>query len=587
MISWIQNRLIKNGKWIFSILLAVTIVSFVFVIGETPGITTPEFGGNEQKFYGVNLRDPAALDALDRQTMLMATMQAGNTRFPAQNIRELSLYRIAALHLADQYRVPVASKETLQEYVLGMPLFQNQMGEFDRNAYQQFLDTIQDNPTLTTGLLDRAIQDEYRIQTVSELLEEQGYALPYDVALLDRQINTEWTLQYTTRRYSEFRPDIEFTDEELQAYFDNNAFRYETSQKRYISWVYFPSESFLEEVADPGDEVLLQHLEAYIYRFLNAEEDRDPGDPSQVLEPEALLVKRRDEVLKDWRSDRAKIQARIRAEDFATEVYDQNLSQNSEAFRGLVDALELPTGEFNPVTRDTPPQSAGEGATWDILKATRNLNSSQWFTDAIEFREGYGIFYLTGIEAPEIPSLETVRGEVEQDFRESLRRKKFNETGASIAEAIRENLEAGMPFDLAALQSPLEPFATIQERLFEYWSDGVDLRNIQGREKFSQVKEAGPFTRNSIPEILPEGILPAIQGLEPGEMTDMVTIQNLGYYIYVTDKVQPELARDSLRYTEARETLEVSAASFLTRNAMNELLQKGIPAGMNIPGVTP
>lgn len=587
MISWIQNRLIKNGKWIFSILLAVTIVSFVFVIGETPGITTPEFGGNEQQFYGVNLRDSGALEVLDRQTMLVTMLQGGNTRFSAQNIRQLSLYRVTALHLADQYKIPLPPKEKLQEFILDMPLFKNQQGAFDPDAYQQFLDTVQNNPSITTGMLDRAIQDEYRIQKVTDLLSGQGYVTPYDVALLDKQNQTEWTIQYTTRRYSEFNPEIQFTEEDLQAYYENNAFRYETPLKRFASWIYFPAEAFLEEVPDPGDEVLLEHLEAFIYRFLNSEEDRDPENPDQVLEPEALLEKRRAEVLKDWRTERAEIQARIRAEDFATEIYDQDLTQNSEVFKGMVESLGLETGSFEPISRETPPRMAGEGATWDIVESIQGLNPSLWFTDAIAFQEGYGIFYLTGIEEPKIPTLETVREEVERDYRESLRRKQFNETGSAIAEAIRANLEAGLPFDLAAVKSPLEPFDTIRDRLYDYWVDEVDLREIKGREKFSQIKQARPFTRNTFPQILPEGILNAIQGLEPGEITEMVTIRNLGYFIYVQEKVAPELTPDLPRYAQTRETLELSTSNFLTRNALNELFENGIPPGMNLQGVTP
>ena len=38
MISWSQTILQKHNKWLFSILLVVIIIAFVFTIGNTPGI---------------------------------------------------------------------------------------------------------------------------------------------------------------------------------------------------------------------------------------------------------------------------------------------------------------------------------------------------------------------------------------------------------------------------------------------------------------------------------------------------------------------------------------------------------------------
>lgn len=586
MISWIQDRLIKNGKWIFSILLAVIIVSFVFVIGETPGITTPQFGGDDQYYYGVNLRDPDALEILDRQTTLVTMMRGGSSTFSAQNIRQLSYFRAAALHLADQYKVPVPDKETLQDYILEMPLFQNQQGEFNPDAYQQFVDSIGNNPTLQGGLLDRAIQDEYRIAKVSEWLSDQGFVVPYDVQLLGQEAQTRWSIKVAIRKLNEFQPEIEITDEALNAYFENNKFQYETTRQRLISWIYFPAERFLQEVADPGDEVLLEHLEAYIYRFLDSEEDRDPEDPSNILEPEALLAKRRDQVLADWRKERADSIARIRAEDFATSLYDEEVKQNSDEFKGRVDALGLETGSFNPIARDTPPRAAGEGATWDILRYTRGLNTMQWFTDAIEFREGYGIFYLTGIEEPEVPPLSEIRDQVESDFREAERRRRFNETAVPIASSIRENLDQGMDFDAAVARSSLPPVKTVIPDLNRAWRNQMPLPRVSDREFLFQVRSYDDVSQSNLPPRFPEALFNNLKGMEPGEMSDMITVGRVGYFLYVLEKDEPQLLAGEPDYEDARNTLEFSYGNFLLRNAMNELLEEGFPDNLqNIPGL--
>ena len=58
MISWIQNHLIRHGRWIFISLLVVIIVAFVFTIGNTPGCTTNRSNYVAENFFGYDLNSP-------------------------------------------------------------------------------------------------------------------------------------------------------------------------------------------------------------------------------------------------------------------------------------------------------------------------------------------------------------------------------------------------------------------------------------------------------------------------------------------------------------------------------------------------
>jgi hypothetical protein len=71
--------------------------------------------------------------------------------------------------------------------------------------------------------------------------------------------------------------------------------------------------------------------------------------------------------------------------------------------------------------------------------------------------------------------------------------------------------------------------------------------------------------------------------MEPGDVSNMITVGQLGYFVYVQDKEEPEIAPGNDTYEEARETLEFSYSNFLLRNAMNELFDNGFPEGMEIP----
>lgn len=584
MISWIQNRLIKNGKWIFSILLAVIIVAFVFVIGETPGLPTGGPGSQRVDFYGVNLLNPAEIDALDRQTSIITFMKVGDVPFSAESIRELTYYRIATLHLANHYRIPVPDRETLQRYILEMPRFQNRNGQFDPSAYQDFLDQVRENPAYSGGLLDRAIQDEYRIDRLSELLGAQGHTLPYDVALLGEMTATRWDVRVASRRYNSFQPELEFTEEELKTFYRANAEDYEIPRRQMLSWIYFKPELYRDDVATPDDRVLVAYVDSHFYRYLDAREDRDP-ETGQVLEPVELLEKRRERVLADWKREQARAVARRKAEDFASRLYDRQLGMNSEEFKRLLDDLPNPTGEFNPVSRNTNPRQAGEGATWDILQAARGLNPMQWFTDAVEFREGYGVVFLTGIEEAHVPELAAVRENVERNFRESLRRREFNRTGAALVREVRELVEEGHDFETAVAMSSLEKSDTLLSELNRMWRRQIPLNSLSDREYFMPVTRYRDITLDSHPSRFPTGLFSAMRGRQPGEVTEMVTESGMGYIAFIESVTKPDPLENPEPFELARENLEFASTQLLIRNAFREMLDRGAPRDFGLPGI--
>ena len=52
MISWIQKYFQHHFKTIFAVLLAVTIISFIFTIGAAPGIGQADRRVTERRVFG-------------------------------------------------------------------------------------------------------------------------------------------------------------------------------------------------------------------------------------------------------------------------------------------------------------------------------------------------------------------------------------------------------------------------------------------------------------------------------------------------------------------------------------------------------
>lgn len=577
MISWIQHHLIKNGKWIFSILLVVIIVAFVFVIGNTPGLPGREMGLDGVEYYGVNLNSREQMEQLDREAALSAYLNTGNAQMQGNQVRQIGLARLALLHLADSHAIPDPTAEEVKQFLRDRPIFMGQDGQFDPDAYQRFLDLMTGNPAYPPQLLDKILRDELRVQRMNTLLSgETGYVTPYEVYRQAQRDGTEWVLKVANFDYRAFDPEIMTTEEKLQEYFENNKFNYEIPERQVLRWVYFPAEPFVEAIEAPKDEVLIDYIERNISKYMDPIDESDPA--ASIPGPEELLEQKRDTVLADWRLAQAKDRAEQTAADFAYSFYEDQVDQDETAVEAAAADAGAQTGRFLPVSRQSNPREVGDGATWQILQATRGLNSTQWFSDAMPFREGFGVFFLVGELDPELPAYADVRDQVLADFRAAEKRRLFNETGALIAEHIRQELEAGKSFEEAVRTSALSPQAEdILRDMENAFESDVSLTDLAEKAELD-IREYA-FTANDTPSGLSVSVFRAVQDLDPGQVSDMVTISGTGgFFAYVEDKQVPQPDPDSDLYATARENLGFNSMNLFTSNAVSELVNSAIPA---------
>jgi peptidyl-prolyl cis-trans isomerase D len=587
MISWIQQKLIKNGKWIFSILLIVIIVAFVFVIGNTPGIPGAERGLEGVDFYGVNIADRNALEQLDRETALAIFLDTGNPRISNDMIRQIAFSRVAMLSLANDYQIPEPTPEQIRDYLSTRPAFFNQEGRFDPDAYQTFFDNLKSNPYYPPSLVDKIVSDQYRLQEISELVQGEGFVTPYENRIQTQNEMTEWTLEVATYASTEYQPKIEITDEAIRAYYELNSFQFQTQLQQELSYAYFPRELAGEPIRRPTDEQLLDYLERNISKYMLTPQEQEERDT--LPEPEELLDLRREQLLADWSADQQKEIVRRMASDFAYSLYENSVSQNSDRLQSMTEALGAQMGQLNPVARDTPPRQAGEGVTWDILQSARGLNSQQWFTDALEFRDGYGVFFLNGVIEPYIPELDEIRDQVETVYRNAETRRLLNEAGQASSAFIREQVAAGMAFRDAVERSPLGASLDVElealNEAFQSFADSGSGQTLletasEGDFLFTEFEDYSPISTDQGPPVI---VFRAIQDLEPGDVSDMISGSGQAFFAYVKEKKIPEVDATSETYANTRNALAGFSQNLYLRNVSAELIQAGAPAEMPLP----
>ena len=146
MISWIQNHLIRHGRWIFISLLAVIIIAFVFTIGNTPGLTTDDSNYEERILLGIDVNNQRVMDEL-AGTVGLSHLLRTKSEIRNQNQFQSELAnRIAQLYLIENIGLPNPSQEALKAYIESLAYFQDETGAFDPESYNNFISLVNVNP---------------------------------------------------------------------------------------------------------------------------------------------------------------------------------------------------------------------------------------------------------------------------------------------------------------------------------------------------------------------------------------------------------------------------------------------------------
>ncbi len=562
MISWIQNHLIRHGRWIFIALLVVVIIAFVFTIGNMPGLAPRRDAYQAREFYGYDLNSQREMGIVTEAALLSAEMDARPIR-GQEELQATVMNRIALLHLADSIGIPAPTEEALSGHLRTRRAFFEPGGTFSRDRYTAFVDRVNNNPRVPQGLIVKVLQDDYRLEQVRDALAGPGYVLPGEVALQVSRNATRYTLNTASLDYDGFEPAIEATTEALRTYYEENAARYEIPERIEATAVHFPAGAFRESLAPATEEELRQHFEANRTRFeadfraaeAAAEDAEAAAEGTETAaeteaadeEPAAFTFDAvRASVEDDLSKARAMRAAHEAAQAFAYQLYRDSIKRDSPAFAAL---LEASAAEARAITPFTARARGWEGLPDEMLRAAFSLSADRYYSDAYEMDVGFAVLLYEGRIAPEIPPFEAVEASVRTDFEAAEKRRLFSERGADLRQTLEERLAGGEDFAVAAAELGLstEAFAS--------------------------------FVRSEPPTGLNPSVLEQAESLSEGEVSPMLRVGAEGIFVHVEEKTVPEADPESEAFVEARDYLGRFAAFVGARSLTEELVLRGVPRG--------
>ena len=544
MITWIQNHLIRHGRWIFLSLLALIIVAFVFTIGNTPGCTTDRSGYQEQLYYGIDMNSPRERDALIEKVRLSAFLN-GQQRINNQQVEN----RVARLHLADKVGVPAPDQETLADYITTKVAFRGEDGEFSTDSYTAFVDQIESNPRTPQGLVLVVLEEDYRINQIDSVLAGPGYLLPSEALSQAQRNRTKYTLATAEVNYADFKPEIEPSDEALKEYYETNKANYEIPERIKAGYVLFESERYVDQVPTASEEELREHFIGNRDQFVTEFEANKtkPTDGEGAKEAEDTPVTYNDvseAVAKSHLSEQKARIANQAAQSFALSLYNNNVERDSAAFNVLLNESGVSLVEIEPYTATGARQRA---LSVEMLESAFSLGSNRYYSDPYALTTGFGVLIYEGRIDAEIQGFETVKTEVTTNYLAEEKRRLFDEKGESLQAELKAAVSEGTAF----------------------------LKVAEALELKAQAFET--FSASDAPRELSRTALQQAQSMQSGEVSPMLAAGPSGIIVYVEKKDVPELATDDEDLTEAKNMLQRYSAYTSGASYSTELVIQGLP----------
>lgn len=553
MISWIQKTFQQHFRIIFTVLLAIIIVSFVFTIGAAPGIGQADRGAVERKAFGYNLASQEDQSRLFGDAALSAQLQAGYAPDGAE-LQSYAFQRAAALSIANELKIPSPSKEEVTEFIKTLRVFSGQDGQFDAPRYTAFRDSLKTNPSLNEATVGRVLSDDIRSANVQTLLAGPGYVLPLDVKTQLEQADASWTLGVATADYASFKPSIPVNDALLSTFFSENTFRYEIPARIEVSYAEFSALPLMATTNVSEDEVRA-YYEQNPARFPKPAAD---AKAASNPDPAADYAAVRAQVETTLKLERARRAATKAASDLSYDLFEAKMTPGSAPFEEFLKSRGVTVKSMAPFTREAGP--AEFGGSPEIAAEAFKLGEDRKLSDAVSSPTGAVILFWKDLQAPRTPLLGEVREKVAADYTEGEKRKRFVELGRTLRTTLESRLKAGDTFEKAVAAAAS--------------ANGLKI----------DAKMIPAFTRRQPPQDIDYSIFGALPRLNKGSVSDMIVTKDQGLIVYAADKVSPDLNETSPQYAAARAQIAMASARIGVSSYLNEVitaeLKKSEPAAV-------
>lgn len=526
MITWIQTALQKHHKVVFSILLVVITIAFVFTIGQIPffGDRYRSEDTTKKDFYGFDLSNENTVQYLGTFAVYDALLKG------EQPTNDFIIKQAYLRHMAGELGISAVTQKELLDYIHASPLFMGKDGKFDANRWKEFVAYRVSSGRMTEEDLTLILSENAMLDKVEKIIAGPGFVFDEDIQRnYDHQFG-KWSFKIARIPYGEFNPEIKVTDADLEKFYADRAAAFKVGEGVVLETVFFPIKDFAS-VKMPG--------EAQLKTFYNANLSKYTDKDSKQLSFEAARAK----VLADYLSDSAHRAASQKAEDLAMKIYNSKAKMNSAELKKLLAEEKVEVKRSKPMR--TTDKQLDSSLPAQVAAAGFKLDELNFYTDPMPVDGGVYLVFLAQKLPSYQPKLSEVKKAVEEAYVSEQKRKLFAEYGKKLDAAFADGMKAGKTFEEVAK------------------ANKVKVESVRGLS-MDKVLEASHLVKEALPVISTE-----LLKLKVGGVSKMQSLGDAGYIVNLTSFQKPKV--DAAQMNKSRENFEkgMSMATFgsVLRNA--------------------
>lgn len=515
----------KHHKVIFSVLLFVIIVAFVFTIGSS----IPFFGDNvpaarvtSSDFYGYNLNSQAQMRELQEQSILEIRL---NGETPTQqSLQSTMLKQAFLLALARDLAINKVSDAEFKAYIRSRPIFKNADGSFNEKAWSVFVDNFEKQNSLGRDAFNMLLVQNALVDRMQNLIQGPGFVLDEEVKQAYSDAYGLWNLAIAKMEYSKFNPEIKPTDEQLLAFYDANKESFRVPEAVAVDVAFIPAEKL--DASKFTEDEIAGHYRSTMSKYLSY------VDGKPLI---AELKDVRQKVIDDLKRVLGVKSALSKADEIVTNIYDADAKLASDEFKKIISDAKLELKSL-PLVRPTD-KELPKGVPAAVFKASFGLNSQQFYTDPVETEDGAWLVFFRESKPSFIPDFNSIKQAVADAYKAQERAKLFSEKGQALSKKLAESVKQG----------GIKSFKELSK------ADGFETSEI---EKFSFANESFQTqamfaTLDVLSNVLPK--------MKAGGVSDMITVGGSGYIVYAISFTVP----DQKDKSKELENIAKSATNFL------------------------
>lgn len=534
MISWLQKVLQKHYKWLFSIMLIIIIIAFVFTIGGSPGIGHSQVSSKKQMYYGINLNNQEEIHKLFRNANISHILNTGQSISNKQMAENLALTRPPLLFLAKKLEIFHPNEFELTEYIKTRPLFKNSEGDFDPTKYQEFINQVKKDKNLSEHIVREVLIEDKEMDQISNLLGGPGYALPFESQLITSRKKTTWSIDVASLDVQELSANLEVPEDKLEEHYKNNKLSFATPPTIEIAYALFPTEKFLSKVPSPSDNELKTFYEN------NIEELDEKDKPFEEIKPKILAA---------YKKNQAEREAAESANNLQIELHSNEVPFNSEEFKNLLKKYNLTLTHIPPFPAKSIP--SGTLIPKQLLREASNLNATHYYSDVATSDQGAFMLFFKGEHPATTPSIEEIKQDLIEHFLAQESHKLLESKAKILDKTLASAVKANKSFKKIAKDEGLQ---------------------VTSFEKFNIL---------DAPAGLDKTILTDVQKLSKGAVSPPILRDDRIYFVYVSDKETPVTEENDTETEALFKQLDLFTSMARSYAITNELISKGITESEN------